>query len=1004
MSFRVERRFNLLILEEGEEYVADVSATMVLVRRGREAESKGRLRIGSKSLVFQPDEVSASILKFPYRHVRSIGGVEGVVGSLSFPVECDQFVNVATKTGTETRIVTPFSISKARICVNFRVHYANVDEYLQIIQRLWEASARSACETEQVARDILTQVTSSVQFDMSRLGHRERALLAGHAWVRRVKPLLEVRGMLQISDEAIYFQPHPNFESKPAKRLPHEDVLHIFRRIYGVQANALEIITVHGSCLYLCFEAQTDCERVEQILLEQRRELSTPAGIAEHSQTDSLGEAEDVLQDIHRMTALWQRGLLSNFHYLDFLNCAAGRSQNDFSQYPVFPWVLRDYAGEVLDLGSPEVYRDLTKPIGALNEKRLTYFRERMEGMSAEERFLYGTHYSTPAYVIYWLLRAMPERMLRLHNGNFDHGPRLFRSVLDSWESVNESTASLMELIPEFFVLPAGWLENGLGITTADGPLTDVQLPRWAANVTDFICKMRAALESEWVSRQLPAWIDLIFGYKQKGEDAAKADNLFHPVCYTVSRDGEPTDDSGLPISVLETQLQEFGRMPQQLFVESHPPRLRIPKWEPQRLESEPLQSEPWYKVVRQISAGSVVEDATVVPASAPPASPSSLEISEDARPPSVAAVGLQGPEPSSKTEAATTAAMMALLPHAVGSLSTTGRVTGAASCDSNMYFISEDGCLRVSPLSLWNVSRGQREEPASVGLGASLRRNFRISPMPLSALAVLRTDLLAIGGHDNAVTLYSSSSGSAVAKCQAHADTVTCLGVSPGGGTLVSGSRDQSVMTWAFTAASLKSDITFDDLLEPITCAVAGRNLVLAGAMDGQLMAWDKRSGQSAGFDKELGGEVVSCLLDADERLAAALDGSGELRLWDLRHRCESLRLSVLPRTGSSMMAANCFMTDFAGWALLGGKSADGCPAVSLWGLSEQRELCSWQVEEDSRGGSMGVQFLVWPPSPTSDGGYPGAGATRGGCANYRFLSATSTGNVHAFSRRWAS
>ncbi|CAE7492553.1 lvsF [Symbiodinium sp. KB8] len=125
------------------------------------------------------------------------------------------------------------------------------------------------------------------------------------------------------------------------------------------------------------------------------------------------------------MTALWQSGLLSNFHYLDFLNCAAGRSRNDFSQYPVFPWVLADYSSPQLNLEDARSYRDLTKPVGALSEKRLSYFRERMAGMDGEDKFLYGTHYSTPAYVIYWLLRAMPERhlvagMLRLHNGHFD--------------------------------------------------------------------------------------------------------------------------------------------------------------------------------------------------------------------------------------------------------------------------------------------------------------------------------------------------------------------------------------------------------------------------------------------------------------------------------------------------------------------------------------------------------------------------------------------------------
>ena len=107
--------------------------------------------------------------------------------------------------------------------------------------------------------------------------------------------------------------------------------------------------------------------------------------------------------------------------------------------------MLKDYSSEKLDLSDASVFRDLSKPIGALNTKRLEYFKERMETMPPDEQFLYGTHYSTPAYVIYWLLRAMPERMLRLHAGHFDAWPRLFRSVAESWESVNENTAGAPE-------------------------------------------------------------------------------------------------------------------------------------------------------------------------------------------------------------------------------------------------------------------------------------------------------------------------------------------------------------------------------------------------------------------------------------------------------------------------------------------------------------------------------------------------------------------------------
>lgn len=44
-------------------------------------------------------------------------------------------------------------------------------------------------------------------------------------------------------------------------------------------------------------------------------------------------------------------------------------------------------------------------------------------------------------------------------------------------------------------------------------------------DAVDFCRKLRQAMESDSVSRNLHHWIDLIFGYKQKGEEAENADN-----------------------------------------------------------------------------------------------------------------------------------------------------------------------------------------------------------------------------------------------------------------------------------------------------------------------------------------------------------------------------------------------------------------------------------------------------------------------------------------------
>ena len=51
--------------------------------------------------------------------------------------------------------------------------------------------------------------------------------------------------------------------------------------------------------------------------------------------------------------ALWLTGSGSNFAYLLELNLLAGRSFNDLTQYPVFPWVIAQYGTQPLVFEPP---------------------------------------------------------------------------------------------------------------------------------------------------------------------------------------------------------------------------------------------------------------------------------------------------------------------------------------------------------------------------------------------------------------------------------------------------------------------------------------------------------------------------------------------------------------------------------------------------------------------------------------------------------------------------
>lgn len=76
-------------------------------------------------------------------------------------------------------------------------------------------------------------------------------------------------------------------------------------------------------------------------------------------------------------TQKWCNHEISNFEYLMKLNTIAGRTYNDLSQYPIFPWILKDYTSEQIDLNDPDIYRDLGKPIGVLSKKNEDYVRQK---------------------------------------------------------------------------------------------------------------------------------------------------------------------------------------------------------------------------------------------------------------------------------------------------------------------------------------------------------------------------------------------------------------------------------------------------------------------------------------------------------------------------------------------------------------------------------------------------------------------------------------------------
>lgn len=203
--------------------------------------------------------------------------------------------------------------------------------------------------------------------------------------------------------------------------------------------------------------------------------------------------------------------------------------------------MIAQYTEPTIDLTDPKTYRDLSKPIGALNPARLRDFVERYNSFGESEipPFMYGSHYSTMVgVVLHFLVRLQPFSALHqeIQNGRFDVPDRLFSSIPRTWDHNYNMLSEVKELTPEWFTLPE-FLVNvnnfNFGRVQDGHVVDDVELPPWAKSAEDFIRINREALESEYVSQHLHEWIDLIFGYKQRGPAAEEAHNVFYYLTYS---------------------------------------------------------------------------------------------------------------------------------------------------------------------------------------------------------------------------------------------------------------------------------------------------------------------------------------------------------------------------------------------------------------------------------------------------------------------------------------
>lgn len=550
-------RFSLLLLDENEFYVRDFVATCtwpsdVTGNKHGAASISGQIRLCTKSLFFEADDVRIPIVRLPFQFLEQLEGL----GKQQLAAVALRWYKMKANAADE-----PYIFEKGRSSSwNFKLIYAALADFMPLAQRMLVASRLPLTDQEALLDDVLAEVEGSLRFDPGHLRSPSTETIVLEIPAMRLAPLLQEPCRLAITNTRLYLQPLHNISGDAAVLShPLAGIAAVARRRSSLKDIGLEVFFVDppkeagiqgpvwgADSAFLSFKSQQDRDRVvEDLTAQASLGDALPGGRSTAAACGSVLEAGGGW--LQRVTAAWQHGLISNFDYLLYCNLAAGRSFNDLTQYPVFPWVIQDYSSTSLNLHDPGTFRDLSRPIGALNPTRLAQFQERYREMASDSGgypegidppFLYGTHYSCPGYTMFWLVRAAPAHMLRLQNGKFDAPDRLFCSISEAWDSVLTNQADVKELIPEFYMPEQpNFLLNSkrlaLGVRQNGRLVGDVELPPWAKNSVDrFLTLHRAALEAPFVSANLHHWIDLIFGNKQRGHAAVEADNVFRHLTY----------------------------------------------------------------------------------------------------------------------------------------------------------------------------------------------------------------------------------------------------------------------------------------------------------------------------------------------------------------------------------------------------------------------------------------------------------------------------------------
>ena len=371
------------------------------------------------------------------------------------------------------------------------------------------------------------------------------------------------------------------------------DITFVYKKYYIFKDNSLEIFTKEFKSYFFEFNFEEELNKKKKVS-ELRESFfnyitnSTNSTINEryyyNGKLKALYNNKDSLLDNVK------KKNLSKFEFLMRINLMSNRSFKDVNQYPIFPWIISDYSlisdnkkkkeiKSIKDFLNIDNLRNLSMPIAALNEKRLEIRKNeynnlkkifiqnnktnipldysKIDKLKEIKNYdlipsFFNNHYLNSNQVYFYMNKIFPYSIPFFYfNQNLNSENLLIDLNKLYYFITEESLNQFSELIPELYYNPEIFrninrinfgnlnlnheyyqiIKRKYNIKENKLKINDVYLPYWSNNNPEkFICIMREILERPEI--KLFDWVDLIFGFAQRGPEAFSKYNIYNYWCY----------------------------------------------------------------------------------------------------------------------------------------------------------------------------------------------------------------------------------------------------------------------------------------------------------------------------------------------------------------------------------------------------------------------------------------------------------------------------------------